>query len=747
MSLSSLQLDSSGEFDLLYNFFYIRDYRNVETYETFALPFTPLHFIPNLNDGIEDFVSNKRVVWCFGDGSTTVESVTASHAYSKPGQYKVICYLYDEAGKGYLDTFSTKVNIKDYIEDRLNISVNDSLSSTLSANTGQLENPITIERFNSYRSTESGIPSIIAYSSAGTDNDYFRNDYANETYGHLKPYSSFVQKLTSNGVVENIEVDTVLTENTPIYIKLSGTEIVTVTEADPDAFYAGLTGTADVYFKSDYPGEYNLIFGYKQGDIFEHTNTTNYGVSATIVSNNTYDRLSFSSNGIDGEGPNNLFTTFNIGNTKFATTKIAFVTKVKDSNNFTQKNMPLLSASSGPALNVVLTDGSTNYDIDITSNFLSLSTLDTGGFYKGYFISNNTSTLEDVYLSGHTTYSGNVISGTSSTFTIYPSSFYTISKKGENIDFKAAFKDIAEQPLFTDTKVLMSDFIGSIFGDLSSTQDSIGKATYEKIQNFFDNNSTIDESNIDELDGILQMLSLPELSKYSFPPKLNRLIDLLSISKSQLFGRRNRNQTYYQSYGYRDNEYYGYNLGDKLDASSIIIAGQPIVASEKYSGKFTTLNTTLPLSARVTPTITITNGIVYGTTTGQLVSAVSEELNGGTPITLEQFGQCEVLTEGEDNLLTQALSSSSQYYRLSDYNSSWGWPLLSGGGRDILDIYNFYYQKDVTTDIENSIIDFTDPNNTISYNLTSYNDWSRDNGTMSNIFSQSLYEGLKLFED
>ncbi len=144
----------------------------------------------------------------------------------------------------------------------------------------------------------------------------------------------------------------------------------------------------------------------------------------------------------------------------------------------------MLSAIGGPNLNLVLTNGTTNYNVEFVSNFQTLSTLNTGGFFKGYFVSNNSDTLEDVYLSGHTTYSGNFISGASSTFTIYPSSFYTVSKKGENIDFKAAFKDIAEQPLFTDARVLMSDFIGSIFGDLSSTQDSIGKATYEKIQNF-----------------------------------------------------------------------------------------------------------------------------------------------------------------------------------------------------------------------------------------------------------------------
>lgn len=742
MSLSSLQLDSSGEFDLLYNFFYVRDYKNVETYESYALPFTPLSFIPNLTDGIEDFVSNKRLVWDFGDG-TRVESITASHSYDKPGRYKVTCYLYDENGTSYLDTFSSKVNIKDYIEDRLTISAN----TTLSANTGQLQSPITINRYNSYRSVKNNLPSIVAYSSAGADNDYFRNNYDDETYGHLKPYSSFVQTLTTSGIVENIDVDSIITDNTSVYIKLSGAEIVSVDKTDPEAFYAGLTGTADVYFRSDFPGIYNLTFGYKQGDIFKYANTTNYGLSTVIESNNTYDRLSFTSNGIDGEGVGNTLSTFDINATKFATTRIAFVTKVKDANNFTQKNMPLLSAISGQDLNLVLTNGTTNYNVEFTSNFQTLSTLDAGGFYKGYFVSDNASTLEDVYLSGHTTYLGNVISGASNTFTIYPSSFYTIAKEGENIDFKQTFKDIAIQPLFTDSKILMSDFLGSIFGDLSSTQDAIGKATYEKIQNFFNNNSSIDESNVDELDSILQMLNLPELTKYSFPAKLNRLIDLLSISKSQLFGNRNINQTHYQSYGYSDSEFYGYNLGNKLTAGSTIVAGQPIVAAEKYSGKFITLNTTLPLSARTTPTITTTTGFVYGTSTGQLISATSDQLDTGTFITIEQFSQCGVATEDDVEMFTQPLSTSSTYYRLSDYNSSWGWPLIVGGGRDLFDVYNFYYQKDVTTDIENSIIDFTDPNNTISYTLTSYNDWSKNNGTMSNIFSQSLYEGLKLFED
>ncbi len=741
MSLSSLQLDQSGEFDLLYNFFYVRDYTGTETYESYALPFTPLTFAPNLEDGIDDFISNKRVVWDFGDGSTTLETVTAQHAYDKPGRYKVTCYLYDEDGTGYFDTFHSKVEIKDFIEDKLII---DSPTDIVH-NTGEIINPITIDRYNSFRV---GTPTIVAYASGATDTDFFSNGYAKETYGHLKPSSSFVQ-IISGDVIETLDTNVITTVDKEIYIKLdANNQIVYTNKNDKDAFYAGLTGTDEVYFRSDFVGDYNLLFGFEQGSIFENTNTTTYGANASINESNTYANLTITSNGIDSEGSDGN-VIFDIGKTKFAGTKTSFVVKVKDDYNNTQKNMPLLSTTNA-SLDLYLTDGTVAYDIDVVSNFQELSTLDKGGFYKGYFTSNTTTTLENVYLSAHSVIADSFRpfhEGVSNTFTIYPSSFYTVSKQNEQIDFKDTFKEIAIQPLFSDAKVLMSDFLGSIFGDLSATQDSVGKATYEKIQNFFDNNSTIDESNIDQLDALLQLLDLPELNKYSLPPKLSRLMDLLSISKSKLFGRRNRDNTHYQSYGYRFNDCYGENLGDALSAGSKIIVGENIVAHEKYSGEFITLNTNLPLSASITPTIQTTTGFIYVTTSGELLSAESVELDSGTQIIQEQLPNCDIITENGLQILIDALSSHSTFYSLSDYSPTWGWPLLSGGGRDIMDIYNFYYQRETIGDISDSIIDWTDPNTTISYTMTSYEDWSKNNGTMSNIFAQSLYEGLELFED
>lgn len=751
MSLSSLQLDQSGEFDLLYNFFYVKNYKGEETYDTYALPFTPLTFIPNLTDGIEDFISNKRLVWNFGDGTTT-EAITASHAYDEPGSYRVECYLYDKAGKSYYDNFHADVNIKDFVQDELVVTT----SSDISHAAGQVLDPINIKRYNSYRTLSTGLSTIVPYASgSGPDMDFFRSGYDKLTYGHLYPNTSFVQILTSNNVVETISIDSVETKDTPIYVKLSSNEIVYTDALDTEAFFAGVSGVADVYFKSDFTGIYNLIFGFQQGDIFEYANTTNYGMSATITSNASTNSLEFSSNGIGGEGADN-FNVFNINSEKFAGTKIAFVAKVKDSQNFSNRTVPNLSATlaSVSAMNFYLTDGQSTYDAEFTPDFGSLSAL-SGGFFKGYFTTNDARCFsKQLMLSGaqfkynvNSNGAGVFLNGASNTFTINPSSYYTIAKQNEDIDFADVFKEIAIQPLFTDARVLMKDFLGSIFGNLSSTQDSIGKATYEKIQNFLDNNTVIDESNINQLDGLLQMLDLPKLNKYSLPPKLARLMDLLSISKSKLFGKRNRDKTQYQSYGYRSNNFYGYNLGDKLTPSSIIIPGETIVANELYSGKFTTLNTTLPLSARITPVLTIPDGIIYATSTGVLTATSSVKISEGVPIALDQASKCTLLSGVDMNILTEAISSSSIFYNLSDYNETWGWPLLSGGGREITDIYSFYYHASSVGDITDSIINFADPNNTLTYGITSYTDWSKDNGVMSNIFANSLYEGLNLFDN
>jgi hypothetical protein len=727
MQLSAVQYDSSGNFNLLYNYFYTENYTGSQATSSYALPITPFYFKAAIT-GIEDFVSNRRIVWDFDDG-TISESITASHVYDTPGRYKVTCYMYDEQGDSYYNIYSVRVTVYDYITDKITLS-----ADTIEHLTGEIKNPITINRFNSARTiNQKGLPTINCYASGASVNDYFESDLQSNTYDHLLPYSSFYQTLTSNGVIETIPLSSVQTENSTIFVKLSNSTLVHTSETDTDAIFAGLTGTAEVYFGSDTPGNFNLLFGYDTGAIFDFTNTTTYGISAKIDANTSYDRLTITSNGIDGEGEE--LSIFNINKNKFANSKIAFVVKVKDDDNFSQKNMPLLS-SNAVDLNIILTDGTAVYDANFYSDFGSLSTSDYGGFFKGYFTTNNTSTITNVFLSANTTYNSNFLNGTSSTFNIYPSNYYTLAKKGEDIDFKDTFKAVALQPLFKNSKVLMDSFFGSIFGDISAAQTSIGKATYEKIQNFTDNNIVIDYANIDQLAAIFESIDLPTLTRYNMPLKIKRLVDLLSISHSKLFGSRNISQENFNTFGYLDSSEYGQNLGAPLTRSSVVYKDLDIVAFEKYSGKYLRLNAYLPLSATFSPTVSTIEGALV--TIGDNAPYILPSISITTEFPRDLLTELGIPLTIEDQILTD-------YYALSDYNTTWGWPLLSGGNGDIFDIYEFYYHvPKIDGTITNSILNFNDTNNTLSFNTSSYTEWSQKDGIMTNILANALYEGLRL---
>ena len=128
----------------------------------------------------------------------------------------------------------------------------------------------------------------------------------------------------------------------------------------------------------------------------------------------------------------------------------------------------------------------------------------------------------------------------------------------------------------------MNDFIGSIFGDIDSAQDSLGKSTYEKIQNFFDNNAVIDYANIDQLASILQSYNLPKINKYSLPPKIKRLLDLLSISQTRLFGNINQNKDDFNSFGYLNTDNYGVDRCKPIPKDGVVFAGYEIVAFFLY---------------------------------------------------------------------------------------------------------------------------------------------------------------------
>jgi hypothetical protein len=639
--------------------------------------------------------SNRRIVWDYGDG-TSSEAMTGRHSYSQPGRYKVTCYLYDRMGESYYDIFTQNVDVLDYLQNFITLSASSSLGYTLTA--GKITDPILVTRSTSWQYYGDDIKkplSIVSFISGSRSSDYFNLD---KHYSHLPPsHSTYLLISGSSNETEFVEVSSFTIDGTPIYTKLSSGQVVETDKNDSDGVFSGTTGSTLIYTKDDFTSSgINVFFGYEPNTLKPISNTSTVGFKASVVENTDLHKLSITSNGMDGEG----FTTssFNIGKNKFSNSKIGFVIKVKDSQDFTIRDLPLIQN-----VNIVLTDGVVNYPATFYSNFGSLSSLDKGGFFRGYVIPEIPSITENLFLSANCIVNSVFLTGISDTFNIYPSGgYYNVAKRGEDIDFKEQFKSIAFQPLFLDKKILFDDFLGSIFGDINSAQPCIGKTTYEKIKNFVDNNTIIDYSNLDQLVATLELLNENNTSLKTpnaiTPGEIVRLLDLLSINHSKLFGTKNQFNQNFKSFGYLNNEIYGSNLGEEVSIYYTVTAGMDIVAFEKFSGNYKLLNTYLPLCAS---TVTV---------------------------------------------------SAGNTYNLIDYNDTWGWGLVLpndeyGYGVNLSNYYLFYkHIPTINGTIADGVINFNDVNNTLSYTNSSYQAWSGEDGIISNILTYQIYKGLNLFE-
>lgn len=640
-------------------------------------------------------LSNRRIVWDYGDG-TSSEAMTGRHSYSQPGRYKVTCYLYDRMGESYYDIFTQNVDVLDYLQNFITLSASSPLGYTLTA--GKITDPILVTRSTSWQYYGDDIKkplSIVSFISGSRSSDYFNLD---KHYSHLPPsHSTYLLISGSSNETEFVEVSSFTIDGTPIYTKLSSGQVVETDKNDSDGVFSGTTGSTLIYTKDDFTSSgINVFFGYEPNTLKPISNTSTVGFKASVVENTDLHELSITSNGMDGEG----FTTssFNIGKNKFSNSRIGFVIKVKDSQDFTIRDLPLLQN-----INIVLTDGVVNYPATFYSNFGSLSSLDKGGFFRGYVIPEIPSITENLFLSANCIVNSAFLTGISDTFNIYPSGgYYNVAKRGEDIDFKEQFKSIAFQPLFLDKKILFDDFLGSIFGDINSAQPCIGKTTYEKIKNFVDNNTIIDYSNLDQLVATLELLNENNTSLKTpnaiTPGEIVRLLDLLSINHSKLFGTKNQFNQNFKSFGYLNNEIYGSNLGEEVSIYYTVTAGMDIVAFEKFSGSYKLLNTYLPLCAS---TVTV---------------------------------------------------SAGNTYNLIDYNDTWGWGLVLpndgyGYGVNLSNYYLFYkHIPTINGTIADGVINFNDVNNTLSYTNSSYQAWSGEDGIISNILTHQIYKGLNLFE-
>jgi len=628
------------------NFAYIPftsiDYKGQPSLSSFALKETPLTFIPDLTN----FNPNNRVLWIFGDGTTST-AISAVKSYENAGTYTVNFVVYDCFSKSQISTSSQKYHIKNYIDETFTLHLDDNVWKN-----GQINGPIEIK---SYAPINTKI-SDVYYTVTGSNSMNYEL-INHDKFAHLKPTYQFYTKIY-NYFLQSDQfrtIDKIKFENQhTIYAKISGNSIIQCDETCPGSFAVGLSSENFIYFKDDSISDKITIDFFLDRSNLDVNNLT-ITLSASIIENDEVERLSITSNGVDGEFY--TISSFNIDPIKFYNAWIPFVIKIKDATNHSVKNFEI------SGFNIEVLSSNT----PINSQLYELSTFDMGyGYmYGGVKFPNLENPIEDIQLYANQTLINDQgsefnLNGTSSFFSVYPSNFITFQKKNEDFDMTETLKSLRFQEILLDNNVLFDEYIRSIFGDITSSPDSLGKKIHEKIANFFQNHYDIDRCEVTALISLMDMVGLDsntyESSQLKYPEKIKRLINLLSIKPSKLFGFENLFSENFNPRGGIPNDTFGKNLGNKIDTNTYTItAGTPIVSHEKFSKDYSILNTYQPIS-----------------------------------------------------------STGSNYYKLSGYTDDWGWGLVLPDNftyTEIEKFYDFYeYIPGFSAEIvENTIIPMEDP--------------------------------------
>lgn len=281
---------------------------------------------------------------------------------------------------------------------------------------------------------------------------------------------------------------------------------------------------------------------------------------------------------------------------------------------------------------------------------------------------------------------------------IYPLQQNEILKVNEDHDPGATLESYTLQETINTQDNLLKWFMSTVVGSDSDFPDTLGKVVYEKISNFVSNNSDVDVCNMKNLFSMSRELGVDIKSyDYAYPGSIQRLIDLLSIRHSRLFGIRDKTGSEFTKNGYANNFNHGRNIGaEPIDEPKThqVSVGDKIIAKELYNNNFTLIDImTIP-----------------GDTLDEHYSTLHEGVTS---------------------------------YTLGEYSKSWNWGLSHPDDEDVFLYYDFYeyvpdYQK--TTQVE-GVLNWSDQNITVDEDTT-YDDWSRDEGLVESLFDKKLRIGI-----
>lgn len=737
--------------NIAYDFstFTVTDYKgDINSLSSYNLNITPLTFTPKIPVHIR---KDSRVVWDFGDGTVTSELVP-SHVYERPGEYKVQLFVLNGYSQALLASDSRNVYIKEYLEDTFNISTVNNVS--LTALNGQLTDPFVItqtlpigviKKYNQpstvdissskqapalgflpgsmrplivsdeiltytenvtkpLSSYDTQYISSLRYIVSGSNTTTFHKIEPN-IYNHLKPYNSIIRKdfIPSLSAYELLNVSELNIPLSAVYVNLVNNTLTHSLTSNATSVIVGYSGSETFYYRDDLPADYFNIFFFKPTESF--TIPLGIALSGVISENLQPNKLSITSNGHDGDSE--PLNTFNISNNKFVNTNIHFVVKIKDSENNTVKNFNNQALNNGLVITLSSIEGISPSSYTVTSLFNLVSGSSSGGVYRGYitYTDSLTTPLTGVVINAQWNSPVNLnsigfspFSGNSNTFSIFPNNYYTLYKKGEDFDAELMFKGLRFQETLLDKDVFFTDFLGTIFGNVSSSPDSLGKKIYEKIQNFNDNITNINTSDISRFLSLGDMINFKstvfDKNLINFPNKIQRIVALLSINKDKLFGFQNKFIEDFNSFGHLTKDVFGKNLGESLDINtSTINPSANIVCYEKFSRRYKILNTYQPLCGEIPP----------------------QYIN------------------------------STNCYNISSYNNTWGWPLVLPQSVNVADLTNYYTFFELSTqvagDIVGGVLDLNLTN--IDYN-TATAELTKNDGIYENIIANTLIDALRL---
>lgn len=424
-------IDAAKPF-FVYAYFDIRDFTNTSTTSSYSFSQTPLTFIPdltNINALSAKVISNKSILWDFGDGTTSRE-FAPTHWYKWPGEYTVGLTIFDEKNTPYRSLYTPNVSIRNFVPDAIDFVSTKKFLYDMPASS--FTDPIRLHMYRSWQQTRNlssyGF-TINLYASGAAANYTNVEEYYNDKWAHLKSLSRFYErrKFKDSNSEQYIVTSQLTAYDDVLYGVISGGEIKKCSANTEGSFVIGSSASAVFYYVDDRPKAFTarqlpiIIFATldnsKVIDRFtinndEYINTQNaphsfLNTRAAVlpivkVRHNPATTLSITTNGIDGEGDLKL-SSFYLPETSFQNTQIPVTIRMKDAHGFTTKTYPPIYYKQTPSnntfdlqLGLVAIDNTGKRTaipkVKIYDDFNNDAPREIGGFFKGYMVPDTSTT-------------------------------------------------------------------------------------------------------------------------------------------------------------------------------------------------------------------------------------------------------------------------------------------------------------------------------------------------------------------